>query len=62
MAYKNKNKNKRHVRQLRISQGNITVKHYRKKERYYKKHPHNNPHKEMTLEEIEVMMKERGMM
>lgn len=62
MAYKNKNKNKKHVRILRTSQGDISVKHYREKERYYKRYyKKRHPHKETTLEELEAIKKERGM-
>jgi len=62
MAYKNKNKNKRHVRILRISQGDIAVKHYREQERENKKWRIKHPDSGQTIEQIESILKERGLM
>jgi len=54
MAYKNKKKNKRHIRNLRLKEGVISAKHYREKRR-------NNPPEELTKEKIEKLMHEAGM-
>ena len=54
MAYKNKKKNKRHIRKLRLKEGMISKKHDREKKR-------NNPPEELTMEKIEKLMREAGM-
>jgi hypothetical protein len=54
MAYKNKKKNRRHVRSLRVKEGTIRKKHAREKDR-------NHPNKEPIFETFEKLMKQQGL-
>jgi len=54
MAYKNRKKNKRYIRELRVKEGGKRRKSEREKSR-------NHPNENLTIERLEQIMHEQGM-